>query len=67
MQIEQRVLVCFESYALILNLLISFGISDNWDFEKHIHKLTDCFIEAYDDSINIDFWINRFKKLFKKK
>ena len=22
-----------------LNLLISFGISDNWDFEKHIHKL----------------------------
>ena len=49
-----------------LNLLISFGISDNWDFEKHIHKLTDCFIEAYDDSINIDFWINRFKKDFIK-
>ena len=49
-----------------LNLLISFGISDNWDFEKHLHKLTNCFVEAYDDSINTNFWINRFKKDFIK-
>lgn len=45
-----------------IDLLISFGISDNWDFEKHLYKLTNCSIEAYDDSTNIDFWINRFKK-----
>ena len=49
-----------------LDLLISLGISDNWEFEKHLYKLTNCSIEAYDDSINSEFWLNRFKKDFIK-
>ena len=41
--------------------LISFGISDNWDFEKDLVSKTNCGVDAYDYSINISFWINRFK------
>ena len=43
-------------------LLVSLGISDNWDFEKHLNKLTNCAVEAYDYSINLDFWIKKFQK-----
>ena len=46
--------------------LISFGISDNWDFEKHFAKLSNCIVDSYDYSIDTNFWINRFRKdLFK--
>jgi hypothetical protein len=46
--------------------LISLGISDNWDFERHFAQLSNCSVAAYDYSIDNDFWINRFKKdLFK--
>ena len=45
---------------------ISFGISDNFDFEKHLNKLTKCSLEAYDCSIDSKFWLNRFKKDFIK-
>ena len=41
---------------------LSFGISDNFDFEKHLNKLTKCSVEAYDYSIDKKFWFNRFKK-----
>lgn len=43
-------------------LLISIGISDNWDFEKDFSKISNAKILAYDDSINFNYWINRFKK-----
>ena len=43
-------------------LLISMGISDNWDFEKHFSKVSNAKILAYDDSITLEYWINRFKK-----
>jgi len=43
-------------------VLISMGISDNWDFEKDFSKISNAKILAYDDSINSEYWINRFKK-----
>ena len=42
--------------------LISFGISDNWDFEKDFFKRSSANIFAYDYSINNNFWLMRFKK-----
>ena len=32
--------------------LISFGISDNWDFEKHFARLSSCVVDSYDHSID---------------
>ena len=46
--------------------LISFGIQDNFDFEKHLCKLTKCSVESYDYSIDKKFWLERFKKDFVK-
>jgi hypothetical protein len=45
---------------------VSFGISDNFDFEKHLNKLTKCSVESYDYSIDKKFWFERFKKDFIK-
>lgn len=42
--------------------LISFGISDNFDFEEDLYKLNKCQVEGYDYSINQRFWFERFKK-----
>ena len=44
------------------NLLISMGISDNWDFEKDFRKNSKAKILAFDYSINNNFWIAKFKK-----
>ncbi len=44
------------------NVLISLGISDNWDFEKDFFKISNAKIIAYDHSIDSNFWISRFKK-----
>ena len=44
------------------DVLISFGISDNWDFEKDFSKMSNAKILAYDHSIDINFWILKFKK-----
>ena len=55
-------------YVLPLNdivssdVLISFGISDNWDFEKDFSKISDAKILAYDHSIDANFWKLKFKK-----
>jgi len=48
------------------NLLISMGISDNWDFEKDFRKNSKAKILAFDYSINNNFWISKFKKDFIK-
>lgn len=48
------------------NHCVSFGISDNFDFEKHLNKLTKCSVESYDYSIDKKFWFNRLKKDFVK-
>ena len=46
--------------------LVSFGISDNWDFERHFARLSNCNVDSYDYSIDSTFWINRVRKdLFK--
>ena len=44
------------------NCLVSFGISDNWDFEEEFHNLSNCEVDAYDYSIDKNFWLDRFKK-----
>ena len=44
------------------DVLISLGISDNWDFEKDFVKCSKAKVMAYDYSINNDFWISKFKK-----
>jgi hypothetical protein len=44
------------------DILISLGISDNWDFEKDFSKISKAKIIAYDNSVNNDFWISKFKK-----
>lgn len=41
--------------------LISFGINDNWDFEKDFSKISLANIIAYDHSIDSNFWKKRFK------
>ena len=46
--------------------LISFGISDNWDFEKHFARLSSCVVDSYDHSIDSIFWMNKFRKDFLK-
>ena len=53
------------------DVLISMGISDNWDFEKDFSRISKAKVIAYDYSINNDFWISKFKqdlvKFFKLK
>ena len=44
------------------DLLISFGISDNWDFEKDFLKKNSAYVVAYDYTINSKFWFLRFKR-----
>ena len=43
-------------------LLVSLGISDNWDFEKDFVKISKESVYAYDHSIHTNFWFFRFKK-----
>ena len=42
--------------------LVSFGISDNWDFEKDFVKKSKVNVFGYDHSIDNSFWLSRFKK-----
>jgi len=44
------------------NLLISMGISDNWDFEKDFVKNSKAKILAFDYSLTNKFWVSKFKK-----
>ena len=55
------------------SVIISCGLNDDWEFERHFLKLNpNCKIIAYDHSVNEKFWKDRFKKdlksliLFKK-
>ena len=47
-------------------ILISYGISDNFDFEKHFQKLSNCYVDSYDYSIGKQFWFKRFRLDFIK-
>ena len=42
--------------------LVSFGISDNWDFEKDFVKKSKVNVFGYDHSIDNNFWLSRFKR-----
>ena len=43
--------------------IITCGLSDDWKFEKNFTKLNNhCYVEAYDHTIDKDFWYQRFKK-----
>ena len=57
----------------ITKKIITCGLNDDWEFEKHFSKInTSCEVLAYDHTVNKEFWIKRFKKdilhffLFKK-
>jgi len=47
---------------LTSSFLISFGINDNWDFEKDFVKKSKTSVWAYDYSIDGYFWYSKFKK-----
>ena len=43
--------------------IITCGLNDDWKFEKNFTKLNNhCFVEAYDHTIDKEFWYQRFKK-----
>lgn len=42
------------------NILISFGISDDFSFEKHFQKINSINILAYDPTVNINFFLKKF-------
>ena len=45
--------------------LITFGLNDDWEFEKDfLKKNGDTSIVAYDHTVDNEFWIKRFKKDF---
>ena len=47
------------------NILVTFGLNDDWEFEKDfVKKNKDVPIIAFDHTVNNDFWIKRFKKDF---
>ena len=56
-----------------IKYIITCGLSDEWDFEKHFLEYNDkACVHAYDHTVNSYFWIKRFFKdiihlvLFKK-
>ena len=43
--------------------IITCGLNDDWEFEKHFLKIKpNCEIITYDHTVNKQFWIDRFKK-----
>jgi len=42
------------------DILISFGISDDWSFEENFYRYNNIDIYAYDGSLSKKFWIKRF-------
>lgn len=43
--------------------IITCGLNDDWEFEKFFLKINPkCKVEAYDHTIDKDFWKRRFKK-----
>ena len=45
------------------NILVTCGLNDDWKFEKNFKKINKvCNIEAYDHTIDKDFWYKRFRK-----
>ena len=63
-------LVCPYS-ILISKYLLSFGLGNDWNFEKDFHKKNNCKFYLFDVKINNYFWLKNilklFEKLFKKK
>lgn len=54
--IDKRVIQYIET-------IISCGLNDNWDFEKHFLKFKpNINIIAYDHTVNSSFWLQRFAK-----
>ena len=45
------------------NILLTCGLNDDWEFEKSfLRKKKDAKIQAFDHTVNRDFWLRRFKK-----
>ena len=43
-------------------ILLSFGLSDDWTFEEDYSKLGENKVYCYDYSVNIRFWLVSFLK-----
>ena len=52
--------VILKKFLKETTLLISFGLSDDWSFERQFFKYSNCFVEVYDHSVTNSFWIKRF-------
>ena len=43
-------------------VIITCGLNDDWEFEKDfLNKNTSSRVEAYDHTVDRNFWFNRFK------
>ena len=46
-----------------IDYIITCGLSDDWNFEKNFVKLNKkTIVLAYDHTVNLSFWKNRFIK-----
>ena len=52
--------VILKKFIKETSLLISFGLSDDWSFEKYFFKTSNCYIESYDHTVTSNFWLKRF-------
>ena len=49
--------------SLHLDIIITCGLNDDWEFEKSFLKSNkNCKIIAFDHTVDKEFWIKRFKK-----
>ena len=44
------------------NLLLSFGLDDDWSFEKDFYEINHNQIIVCDASVNFNYWIKKFIK-----
>jgi len=44
------------------DVILGFGLSDDWSFEKEFRKLSGAKVVCYDLSVNLKYWVVRFCK-----
>ena len=48
-----------------IRILVTCGLNDDWEFEKDfLNKNNSSRVEAYDHTVDRQFWLKRFKKDF---
>ena len=55
--------IIHKNFLKKVDLIVSCGLSDDWNFEKDFLKRNkDCIVHAYDHTLNKKFWIKKLKK-----